>query len=126
MPKHYAYGRSSPSSSVFSLLRWWFSRYSRLSSCPSPLLIAMIKSCLRSSNAGDQLHSVPQSSPLSVSLLAFEANRSQSVNWDGELREAQVDVLLCVIPAFERIAGLSNRHLDCNGNKLTLTILKSA
>jgi hypothetical protein len=81
VPKHYAYSRSSPSFSVFSLLRWWFSRHSRLSSCPSPLLIALIKSCSCSSNAEDQLQSVPQSSPVSVSVLAFEANGNQSVNW---------------------------------------------
>jgi len=32
---------------------------------------------------------------------------------------------LLAIPAFDRIAGLYNRHLKSNGNMLTLTILKS-
>jgi hypothetical protein len=32
----------------------------------------------------------------------------------GDFRKAQVDVPLSAIPAFDRIAGLYNRHLNSN------------
>jgi len=44
----------------------------------------------------------------------------------GDLHFVQVYVpCLLAIPAFDHVVGLYNRHLNSNGNMLTLTILKS-
>ena len=43
-----------------------------------------------------------------------QAKPRQSVKWGGDLREAQVDVTLSAIPAFDSIAGLCTRHVNSN------------
>jgi len=40
-------------------------------------------------------------------------------------KRKSTSLCLLAIPAFDRISGLYNRHLNDNGNMLTLTILKS-
>jgi hypothetical protein len=49
------------------------------------------------------------------------AKRSQSVNWGAEncAKRKLTSPCLLAIPAFDRIAGLCNKHLICNGNMLT-------
>ena len=44
----------------------------------------------------------------------YASNQAKVLTGGGDLREAQVDVPLSAIPAFDRIAGLYNRHLKSN------------
>jgi len=43
-----------------------------------------------------------------------QANQAKVLTGGGDLRFAQVDVPLSAIPAFDRIAGLYDRHLNSN------------
>jgi hypothetical protein len=41
-------------------------------------------------------------------------SQSKVLTGGGDVREAQFDVLLSAVPAYDRIAGLFNRHLNSN------------
>ena len=53
---------------------------------------------------------------ISTQVFPSQAKPSQAkvLTGGGDLREAQVDVHLSAISAFDRTAGLSNRHLNSN------------
>ena len=56
-------------------------------------------------------------------LVVAKPRQAKVLSKGGELREAQFDApCVLAIPAFDRIAGLNNRHLNYNGNMLTLRI----
>jgi hypothetical protein len=71
---------------------------------------------------------VKASGGMDTKIHAFsKPSQAKVLTGGGDLRFAQVDVpRLLAIPAFGRVAGLFNRHLNSNrGICLTLTILKS-